>query len=331
MRLNPLSRSRYFGKDSLGLKPLLASEVASFGGGQLFGDDVLISGPRYLDQNESKGNLTFLSSESYLEVFPDDGVGLVVITNSKLRSLIPDDVVCITTENDPKGFWSKSFELMLKNRLEVPSFRSRSAEVSKSAVISGSVFLDDYATIQEGAVIRGPVYVGKGSVIGPNSVIGGEGLEVASINGKRFVPPHLGGVWIDDNVEIQALSTVDKHLLLDFTVIGSGTKIDDHVHIGHGSSVGRDCTITACAEISGSVKIGNNVWISPNSSITNGVSVGDYALIGLGATVRHSVATNEVIVGSHSSFGFRCACGLTHRSTSKSINCLCGIPIEKKS
>ena len=55
--------------------------------------------------------------------------------------------------------------------------------------------------------------------------------------------------------------------------------------------------ITACCEISGSVSIGERVWLGPNSSIMNGISIGDDAFVGLGTVVTKSVSSGARVAG----------------------------------
>ena len=47
-----------------------------------------------------------------------------------------------------------------------------------------------------------------------------------------------GDVIIEDDVEIGAGCTIDRGVTAS-TVIGKGTKIDNQVHIGHDTSVGK--------------------------------------------------------------------------------------------
>ena len=56
--------------------------------------------------------------------------------------------------------------------------------------------------------------------------------------------PQVGRVIIQDDVEIGAGTAVDRGAIRD-TVIGEGTKIDNHVQIAHNVSIGRHCVIVA--------------------------------------------------------------------------------------
>jgi UDP-3-O-[3-hydroxymyristoyl] glucosamine N-acyltransferase len=98
-------------------------------------------------------------------------------------------------------------------------------------------------------------------------------------------------------VEVGNFTTVCSGTITP-TVVGDYTKIDDHVHVAHNCRIGRNVVITACAELSGSITMEDDVWIGPNASLIQGISVGKNALIGIGAVVTKSVPANEVQFGN---------------------------------
>lgn len=48
---------------------------------------------------------------------------------------------------------------------------AKSAQVSKDAILSGKVIIDQDAVVMEGAVIKGPCYIGKGTKVGTNAIV----------------------------------------------------------------------------------------------------------------------------------------------------------------
>ena len=48
----------------------------------------------------------------------------------------------------------------------------------------------------------------------------------------------------------------------------------------------------------GSVKVGDNVWIAPNASIRQGLTIGDNAVIGLGSVVVKNVSEGKTVKGN---------------------------------
>lgn len=144
------------------------------------------------------------------------------------------------------------------------------------------------------------VTTGRNFVSGPGVVLGGDGFgfEWDESTQSYFKFPHLGWVIIGDDVEIQSNSNVDRGVLSD-TRIGSGTKIDSLVHIGHNAQIGQNVMITAGSVVGGSVTIGDHAWIGINSVIMQGVTIGEGATVGIGTTVLRDVAPGETVVGIH--------------------------------
>jgi UDP-3-O-[3-hydroxymyristoyl] glucosamine N-acyltransferase LpxD len=155
-----------------------------------------------------------------------------------------------------------------------------------------------HCTIKSGARIGPGVKIGDNSVIRENAVIGGQGFGIERTeDGRTFRIPHIGGVEIGCNVEIGALSTVVTGTIKP-TIIDDFVKTDDHVHIAHNCFVGKGTLITACAELSGSITIGENSWIGPNASLMNGIVLGKRIMVGLGAVVTKSFGDDEVLIGN---------------------------------
>lgn len=139
--------------------------------------------------------------------------------------------------------------------------------------------------------------IGDNVIIGANCSIGfqGLGIEMGDEGYERF--PHIGKVIIEDNVEIGSNVCIDRGSLGD-TVIKSGVRVDNLVHIAHNAIIGHDTAIIANAMIAGSTVIGDNAWIGPGSSIIDGVTIGDNALVGIGAVVLSDVETGATMIGN---------------------------------
>ncbi len=106
----------------------------------------------------------------------------------------------------------------------------------------------------------------------------------------------LGAVTIGDDVEIGANCTIDNGTIRD-TKIGSGSKLDNQVHIGHNSRVGRDCLLCGQAGLSGSVDIGDNVILGGQTGVGDNITVGDRAILGGATKVLSNVPAGRVMMG----------------------------------
>ncbi len=136
------------------------------------------------------------------------------------------------------------------------------------------------------------------AIIGPGTVIGGDGFGYARSGDDTLVKmPHTGNVVIDENVEIGSNTCIDR-AVEGSTVIGSGTKIDNLVHIAHGVKIGKNCLIVAGVVIGGSCEIGDNCYIGMGALIKNKIRIGKNAVIGMGAVVLKDVPDGATIIGN---------------------------------
>lgn len=181
--------------------------------------------------------------------------------------------------------------------------KSENCEINHDVVIEPYAFIGNNVKIGSGTIImtgakiRDNVTIGENCIIRENCVIGGYGFGLEKdYEGNNYRIPHIGGVIIEDNVEVGALTTVCSGTIKP-TIIKKYAKIDDHVHIAHNCVIEENCIITACAEVSGSVYIGKNCWLAPNTSIINGISIGENCTVGMGSVVTKGLDSNKIVVG----------------------------------
>lgn len=184
------------------------------------------------------------------------------------------------------------------------SFIDASAEIGldvfigQNAVIEANVRIGARTTIgHNSTILRGSV-IGDDVTIGHNTVVGsvGFGLEEDE-NGDWIRIPHLGNVVIEDNVEIGSSSVIARGTIKE-TRIGQNCKIDDNVFIAHNVQIARNVVVIANAEVSGSVRIGENCWIGPAVTVLEKVNIGAHSMIGLGSVVIRDVEPGTVVVGN---------------------------------
>ncbi|MGH9469835.1 MAG: UDP-3-O-(3-hydroxymyristoyl)glucosamine N-acyltransferase [Terriglobia bacterium] len=161
----------------------------------------------------------------------------------------------------------------------------RGACVSEGTRLGAGVFIGAEAQIGAHCVLYPHVTIYPGAQIGDRVVlhagvvIGGDGFGYVP-DGERLQKfPQLGGVVIEDDVEIGCNTTVDRGSL-GVTRIGAGTKIDNLVQIAHNVSIGRNCLIVAQTGISGSTTVGDNVVIGGQAGIGEHARIESRAQIG---------------------------------------------------
>ncbi len=198
---------------------------------------------------------------------------------------------------------------------------SPEAHIGRDAAIYADVFLEAGVKIGDRSVLYPGVYVGDGSSLGADciiypgvviregvkigdrviihggAVIGGDGFGYATDGGKHFKIPQIGGVVIEDDVEIGSNAAIDRGALED-TVIRRGTKIDNLVQIAHNVVVGEDSIIVAQAGISGSTELGRYVVLAGQVGLVGHIKIGDGVQVGAQSGVMNNIDAGETYLGS---------------------------------
>jgi UDP-3-O-[3-hydroxymyristoyl] glucosamine N-acyltransferase len=162
----------------------------------------------------------------------------------------------------------------------------RNAKVGSDVSIFACVSLYSDTVIGDGSVLHANAVIRERCVLGRRVILHG-GVQIGSDGfGYRPSPdgrgilkvPHLGNVILGDDVEIGANSCVDRGKF-GATTVGSGTKIDNLVQIGHNCSIGR------CVLISGLVGIAGSTTVGDGSLIGGGAAIADHLVLGRGVQV----------------------------------------------
>ena len=138
------------------------------------------------------------------------------------------------------------------------AFLSDEVSIGDGTVIMPGVFIGEktkigqHCTIHPNVVIREGVSIGDRVIIHSGTVIGSDGYGYTFEKGEHYKIPQVGGVTIEDDVEIGSNVSVDRATLGN-TVIGKGTKIDNLVQVAHNVKIGEKCLIMALVAIGGSV------------------------------------------------------------------------------
>jgi UDP-3-O-[3-hydroxymyristoyl] glucosamine N-acyltransferase len=171
-------------------------------------------------------------------------------------------------------------------------FIGNNVVIEENCVIGNSVQIDHNTVIKQGTIVEEKV------IIGANCTIGGVGFGYEKdADGIYTFMPHLGNVVIKAGVEIGNNVCIDR-AVLGSTILSKNVKVDNFVHVAHGVFVDENSLLIAHAMIGGSTKIGKNVWVAPSTAIINACTVGDNALIGMGAVVVKPVEEGKIVVGN---------------------------------
>jgi UDP-3-O-[3-hydroxymyristoyl] glucosamine N-acyltransferase len=169
--------------------------------------------------------------------------------------------------------------------------------IGAGAVIMAGARIGTGSFIEPNAVIYPRVTLGARVYVGACAVIGRPGFGWASgPDGALRRIPQLGGVRVDDDVEIGPLSTVDAGTLAP-TVLGRGARLDAHVHVGHNVEVGAGTMVAAQTGFAGSVKVGAGVRIGGQAGFADHVRVGKGAQIAAKAGVIGDIREGTIVAG----------------------------------
>ena len=190
------------------------------------------------------------------------------------------------------------------------------ARIGAHASIGADSVIGADATIHAGVRIAHGVTAGDRLIVQPGAVIGGDGFSFVTpevsgieeirhtlgtrseIRDQHWVRIHsLGGVTLGDDVEIGANATIDRGTIRD-TSVGSGTKIDSLVQVGHNVRIGRDCLLCGLAGVAGSARIGDRVVLAGHCGVNDNIFVGDDVIAGGASKLFTNVPAGRVVLGS---------------------------------
>lgn len=189
------------------------------------------------------------------------------------------------------------------------------ARIASHVSIAEGATLGSDAMILQGARIGARVTIGDRFICQPGAVIGADGFsfvtpersgveEIRTTLGQReeirqqsWTRIHsLGAVTIGDDVEVGANACIDRGTIRD-TVVGSGTKLDNLVHLGHNVQVGRDCLLCGQVGVAGSSRIGDRVVLAGQCGVSDNIFVGDDVIAGGATKIFTNAPAGRVLLG----------------------------------
>ena len=290
------------------------AELAAFVGGAVHGDDAIII-ERVADvRSAGEGEIAFIEDARLLARARESKASCLIVPRGANA-----EGLCAIEVAQPK----LAFALIAEQLHPAPKPLATidpSARIAASALVDPTAFVDAEVRVGErarvgpgtqlhfGAVIGEDVHIGRDCVIHAHvvlyrgvhigdrvilhagAVIGADGFGYVRVADGYRKFPQVGGVQIEDDVEIGALTCIDRGALGD-TRLGRGTKIDNLVQIAHNVQIGARVVIAAQTGISGSTVIEDDVVIGGQ------VGMGDHARVESGAMIgsKAGVLTGKVV------------------------------------
>lgn len=288
-------------------------ELAGFLGASLRGDaDAQVSGLAAI-QSATPGTLSFVASPKY-QSWLTETKATAVIVSPAMADRCP---VAALVVDQPYVAFARVSHLFATEPPTPPGVHP-SAIVAPGVQLPASVHVGALAVVEEGAVLGEGVvvgaqcYVGAGARLGdrcrlwPNvtiyhgvkigqrtiihagAVIGADGFGFAPNAGKWEKIAQVGGVIIGDDVEVGALTTIDRGAIED-TIIGNGVILDDQVHIAHNVVVGDYTAMAGKSGISGSTKVGKHCLLSGMAGLVGHIELCDNVQVSGMTVVSRSI------------------------------------------
>ena len=169
--------------------------------------------------------------------------------------------------------------------------------VHPHVVLYEGVAVGEDCVLHSGVQVRERCRLGNRVVVQNGAVIGGDGFGFARDQGGRYQKfPQVGIVVIEDDVEIGALSAIDRAALGE-TRIGRGTKLDNLVQVGHSVAIGEDSVLAGQVGIAGSARIGSRVTLAGQVGVAGHLTIGDGVVATAQTGIPGSVEEGAVVSG----------------------------------
>lgn len=278
-------------------------DIANLIDGEIIGDgEIEITGVAGISDAKD-GDITFLSGTRLLNELKNSRASAVIV-KGHVKGLEKPQIIA---KNPHYAFAQILSRFYVKPHpfmgISKNAFVSDTAIIGQNVTIYPFVYISDGVNIGSGTVIYPGVFIGKDSSVGEecliypnvtiregvaigkkviihaNAVIGSDGFGYVFEEGTHRKIPQVGGVIIEDDVEIGANVTIDRATTGN-TIIGKGTKIDNLVQIGHNVNVGKNVILVAQVGIGGSSDIGDGAILGGQVGVADHTAVEAGTMIG---------------------------------------------------
>lgn len=247
------------------------------------------------------GDLVFVDHPKYYDTCIQSAASFIIINK---ETPVPDGKALLIVEEPFEAY----LKIVNHFRPFQPSLQpiSDTAVVGKTSVIMPNVYLGRHVTIGENCIIHPNVVImdycqiGNNVIIQAGTVIGSDAFYYnkktnRDIHYKKM--SSCGTVVIEDAVEIGANCTIDRGVS-GVTRIGAGTKMDNLVHIGHDTVIGKNCLFAGQVGIAGATTIEDNVILWGQVGVSKTLTIGKDAIVYAQSGVKDSITGGKVYFGS---------------------------------
>lgn len=282
-------------------QPVSVTWLAEYTGAKLIGDEAQMAIGINEIHKVQPGDISFVDFEKYYDKCLNSAATIIIINK---EVACPAGKTLLVTP-DP---FSAYVKLVKRFRPFEPAHQmvSDSAQIGEGTHLQPGVFVGNHVTIgkhclihpnvtiYDHCVIGDHVIIHSGTVIGADAFYFKRRKERASQYDKL---ESCGRVIIHDDVEIGAGCMIDKGVSGD-TIIGQGTKLDNHIHIGHGAVIGKNCLFAAQVGIGGKAIIEDEVILWGQVGVSKDLVIGKGAVVYAQSGVASSIEGGKIYFGS---------------------------------
>jgi UDP-3-O-[3-hydroxymyristoyl] glucosamine N-acyltransferase len=282
-------------------RPVPITKIASLIGAEIIGDSKRTATGINEIHKVEEGDLVFVDHPKYYDKCINSAASFIII-NQK-TDFPAHKVLLLVTE---------PFEAYLKIVQHFRPFQplqklvSDSASIGENTVIMPGAVIGNHVQIGSNCIIHANVVIMDHCIIGDRVIIQAGsviGSDAFYYNKKTNRDVHYkkmlscGRVVIEDDVEIGASCTIDRGVSGD-TLIGAGTKMDNLVHIGHDTTVGKNCLFAAQVGIAGATTIEDNVILWGQVGVSKTLTIGKNSEVYAQSGVPSSLEGDRKYFGS---------------------------------
>ncbi len=183
------------------------------------------------------------------------------------------------------------------------SMISNTAKIAKNTVIFPNVYIGNnvvigaHSVLYPNTVIYDNCEIGEHVIIHANCTIGADAFYYKKYEDSFELLQTCGNVVIENFAHIGANCTIDKGVTSS-TVIGAHSKLDNHIHVGHDTKIGKRCLIAAHTGIAGATTIGDRVTIWGQVGISSGLHIGKDVVILAQSGVGENIPDGQTYFGT---------------------------------
>ena len=302
---------------------ITAKELAAICGGTVEGDPNAVVSDFAKIEEAGSGDLSFIANPKYSHYASTTGASVLLVSKnfeapSEIKTTlvrVDDPYSCLAKlmtmvaemQPKPKGIESpvsvgEGTTLPEDIYLGAFAYIGRNVKIGKNVKIYPQVYVGDGCSIEDdtilypGVKIYGGCKIGSRCIVHAGTVIGADGFGFAPVNGHYEKIPQMGGVIIEDDVEIGANTTIDRATFGN-TVIGKGTKLDNLIQIAHNVRVGEDNVFAAQVGVAGSTHIGDRNRVGGQCGFAGHISIGNDNEFGAQSGLHANVGDKTRMMG----------------------------------